>query len=125
MSEEHEEVTPDSDSESGSDSDYDSNIGQPRLKYRLPEKGIILDFLDTCHRDYDGQRDGSAALDAIMPDPPGPALAMLLDIAMAETKHSLRPQTSLDQEERVQLLALRALLCVKGKQKVLEFLQSK
>lgn len=118
-------------SESDTDSDGEDHSSEqpatadlPRLKYRLPARGIILDFLDTCNRQVGHELEGSKLLDAITPRDPGLDLGMLVDIATAEIKNLGRPQSSFDQEERMQLLALKALLGSKGKEKLLRFLES-
>lgn len=119
-----EEPDPASDSDTGSENQSDcapmANLSN--IRYRLPAKGIILDFLDTCHQEL--EIEGTQLLDTIVPDQTYQSLALLVDVAMGEAHALAQPASSSAQEERLQLLAIKALLSVKGKEKLLEFLRS-
>lgn len=91
----------------------------PRIKYRIPARGVILDFLDTCRLRYD--EEGCKILQAV----PGISdnLEALVDVAMVELKTLQFSDRSSSVEERLQFLAMKALIASKGKDKFMAFLE--
>ncbi|BFZ54520.1 hypothetical protein PYCC9005_001557 [Savitreella phatthalungensis] len=105
-------------------------------KYRISESGVVLDFLDTVRRERQMTNDAiasrksrlqavpntasSSTSTAIVDALPGAKLEDLVDVACT------RLQVDHDtKQERSQLLAIKALLEVKGKDALLGFLQGK
>lgn len=99
-----------------------ATANMPRIKYRLPSRGIILDFLDSCHQTRQELPEGKRIADGL-PLKSTAQLEALVDVAVQELKQTKRPQSSSTEDERVQLLALKTLLAIKGKKKLMEFLE--
>lgn len=116
------------------DSDSDSDIDDPmtwapaladlpRVRYKLPSRGIILDFLDTC-RQADEPHKELDFLDDIVPTKDRhSSLEALIDVALSNSNLIGTPTSSKQEEERLQILAIQALMKVKGKEKLLQFLE--
>lgn len=118
--------------ESGSESESDMDdpaqwapalADLPRVRYKLPSRGIILDFLDTCRQARDKQGDLDFVSDIVPTEQKYSSLETLIDIALTESHGVGTPLRSRDEEERLQIMAIQALMKAKGKEKLLQFLQ--
>lgn len=97
-----------------------------RIKYRLSAKGIVLDFLDTCHRKSDLEASQIAAL--LVDNESNSQLDALVQIALEELEavqqRCRTPEGEPSQSERIQLLAIKTLMQVKGRRRLTEWLNS-
>ncbi|ORY83914.1 hypothetical protein BCR37DRAFT_378928 [Protomyces lactucae-debilis] len=124
------DVELESDVQESTASESDSDIGDgsqimakavhmPRVKYRLPESGVALDFLDTCRRSKEVE--GHKILDVLTARQNGVVRQSLLH-ALIDVVLNEHEQVVGEEQERSQLLALKTLMAVKGKDQLVKFL---